>query len=357
MNSALPFYYLNIQFRKSPLEILLFMYEPRYRAKGTPEYAHRQRPFPGRVLAVSICLLVMGIVLMQGIATPEPTQKPTEANSLLFPSALTRQKPQQPIKVTPPPVAKDSAASESLSPLRTNGNRIHVLVTGEPEAGEVLTFFLHPYEKEYDYHLYFGDGDKLMALSRNRHRYERPGNYQLEVVVLSQQDTLSHQKFTLYIRPSIAVHGQTEIGGQFPSHTGGMPMPRQGEEDGEEVKIIDHGTWQNESEAPDYDRPIMFAEEMPSFPGGTSALQSFLNRTVSYPEEARASAIEGKVVVQFVVHRDGSISDIKFIRELGYGCEDAVLHALARMPHWIPGRHQGQSVAVHYVLPVNFELR
>lgn len=245
--------------------------------------------------------------------------------------------------------AASDVASESVP-------RVHLLVTGEPEAGQVLTFFLHPYERRYHYHLYFGDGTKQMALARNRHLYQSPGDYRLRVVVMNGPDTLANQSFSLHIRPAVAVTAPRPVEQERPTPAGIMPR----EDDTEptkEVRIFDHGAWREE-EAMDESgvQPLMVAEEMPAFPGGMSALQRFLNRHVSYPDEARASLVEGKVVVQFVVGASGHLGDIQFIREIGYGLEEAVLHALALMPNWIPGRQDGEAVPVYYVLPVTFRL-
>jgi TonB family protein len=220
----------------------------------------------------------------------------------------------------------------------------------------VLTFFLHPYDQRFHYHLYFGDGTKQVALARNRHLYQDPGDYRLRVVVTDRGDTLITQLFSLHIRPSVAVMGQRPIITDRPASEG--IMPREGEAQPQEVRIFDHGEWQEAEVTPQPTKPqpMIVAEDMPSFPGGTSALQRFLNRNMSYPEAAQKHAIEGKVVVQFVVDANGMLSDFQFIQELGYGCEEAVLHTLALMPSWIPGRHEGQNVPVYYVLPVTFKL-
>ena len=94
----------------------------------------------------------------------------------------------------------------------------------------------------------------------------------------------------------------------------------------------------------------------PEFPGGIDSLYAFLCRNVSYPAEARDSNITGKVYVSFVVERDGVVSDVKVIKDIGGGCGDAVVEAVKNMPRWTPGREGGEAVRVQFKLPVNFSL-
>jgi len=240
---------------------------------------------------------------------------------------------------------------QAAEPERT---RVHVLVTGEPEVGKVLTFSLHPFNDDYIYFLDFGDGNKQLANAKNRHVYRKPGDFNLQITVLNRIDTVDYQSFNLYIRPSVVASAPRPSGG-FGSRPP-VVMPREDEQgDESQVMIIDHGIWEEEP-AENTGEPLMFAEVMPSFPGGEEALQRFLNRELDYPDEARDNQIEGKVVVQFVVEPDGRLSQMKIIQELGFGCEEAVMHTLARMPRWNPGQTGGQVLPVWYVLPITFKL-
>jgi len=72
---------------------------------------------------------------------------------------------------------------------------------------------------------------------------------------------------------------------------------------------------------------------------------------------AREAGVKGKVYVQFVVEKDGSITDIKIIRGIGSGCDAEAKRAVKRMPKWQPGEQRGKPVRVRFVLPVNFSLR
>ncbi len=95
---------------------------------------------------------------------------------------------------------------------------------------------------------------------------------------------------------------------------------------------------------------------MPEFPGGMQALMSYLKNSVRYPEEAKAAGIEGRVTVQFVVNKDGSISNIHMLRGVEPSLDAEALRVIASMPTWTPGRQHGETVAVRYTVPVNFRI-
>ena len=96
---------------------------------------------------------------------------------------------------------------------------------------------------------------------------------------------------------------------------------------------------------------------MPQFPGGEAKMFVYLARYIKYPQAAKEAKISGKVYVQFVVEKNGSISEAKVIRGLGSGCDQEALRVVRRMPIWVPGEQRGKKVRVKYVLPINFVLR
>jgi protein TonB len=98
-------------------------------------------------------------------------------------------------------------------------------------------------------------------------------------------------------------------------------------------------------------------EIMPTYPGGEAKLFEHLGKNVRYPQMARESGVKGKVYIQFVVEKDGFLSDFKIIRGIGAGCDKEALKALKKMPKWNPGYQDGNLVRVRYILPVNFSLR
>jgi len=99
-----------------------------------------------------------------------------------------------------------------------------------------------------------------------------------------------------------------------------------------------------------------FVEEYPEFPGGDKALMEYVVNTIKYPEVARTSGITGTVYVQFVVEKDGSISDAKVVRGIGGGCDEEAVRVVKSMPKWKPGKQRGQPVRVYFTLPIEFKL-
>ncbi len=97
-------------------------------------------------------------------------------------------------------------------------------------------------------------------------------------------------------------------------------------------------------------------ENMPYFPGGKVALAQYLQSKLVYPSEARASQVEGNVQVRFVILPDGTIDDVKIIDGIGYGCDEEALRLVSEMPKWVPGTHQGETVAVFKALAIKFQL-
>ena len=98
-------------------------------------------------------------------------------------------------------------------------------------------------------------------------------------------------------------------------------------------------------------------EEMPEFPGGMAECLKFLARNIKYPVAAQEAKIEGRVVVQFVVGKDGSISDIKVARGVNPDLDAEAIRVIAKMPNWTPGKQRGKAVAVKYSLPIIFRLQ
>lgn len=102
--------------------------------------------------------------------------------------------------------------------------------------------------------------------------------------------------------------------------------------------------------------PIDFVEEMPSFPGGMSAFYKYISENLKYPSSARRMDVTGKVFVQFVIDKDGSIIDVKAVKGIGSGCDEAAEMVIAGAPRWNPGKQRGREVKVRMVLPIVFKL-
>lgn len=95
-------------------------------------------------------------------------------------------------------------------------------------------------------------------------------------------------------------------------------------------------------------------ESEPMFPGGMDALYGFLARTIKYPEAMRKNNIQGKVLLSFIVEKDGSLSGIKSVRDIGYGSAEEAIRVLKLSPKWKPGYQNGYAVRVQYTMPLSF---
>jgi len=98
------------------------------------------------------------------------------------------------------------------------------------------------------------------------------------------------------------------------------------------------------------------AEEPAQYPGGNEALLKFIHENIKYPREAIKNKISGTVYVQFVVEKDGSISDIKVVRWIGGICDEEAVRVITKMPNWIPAKQKGIPVRSFYVIPIAFVL-
>ena len=98
-------------------------------------------------------------------------------------------------------------------------------------------------------------------------------------------------------------------------------------------------------------------EQMPLFPGGTNALQAYLEENVKYPNDCKEVCVQGRVVISFFVEKDGSISDAKVVKSVYPSLDEEALRVVSGMPKWCPGKLNGQSVRIKYTIPVNFRLK
>jgi len=98
-------------------------------------------------------------------------------------------------------------------------------------------------------------------------------------------------------------------------------------------------------------------DQMPEFPGGQSELINFMVKSISYPAEAKKKGTQGKVLVNFVVGKDGAISSAEILRTVDPLLDAEALRVVNSRPKWIPGKEKGKDVAVQYVLPINFALK
>lgn len=113
-----------------------------------------------------------------------------------------------------------------------------------------------------------------------------------------------------------------------------------------------------EEEEDDSERVIFTVVEQSSeFPGGVSKLNEFLASNIKYPAQARETGTQGIVYVTFVVEKDGSITDIKVLRDIGSGCGEEAIRVVKMMPKWKPAKQRGKAVRQQFNLPVRFVLQ
>ena len=105
------------------------------------------------------------------------------------------------------------------------------------------------------------------------------------------------------------------------------------------------------------DQEFIVVEEMPEFPGGMSAAMDYLSKNVKYPKEAYDKGIQGRVIVQYVVEKDGDISNVKVVRSIDPLLDAEAVRVIKSMPKWKPGTQKGQNVRVRYTMPVTFSLQ
>jgi len=97
-------------------------------------------------------------------------------------------------------------------------------------------------------------------------------------------------------------------------------------------------------------------EDPPKFIGGKEVLFHFIKQHLKYPEEARKAQVSGKVELQFIIEKDGTVSNAEVIWALGRGCDEEALRVMKLMPKWKPGRQSGRAVRVKFTMPIMFAL-
>jgi len=98
-------------------------------------------------------------------------------------------------------------------------------------------------------------------------------------------------------------------------------------------------------------------EQMPTFPGGDAALMKYLRDNIHYPTVAAENGVQGRVVVGFIVEKDGSVTDVNILKSVDPSLDKEAMRVVKSMPRWIPGKQNGSSVRVKYQVPVTFRLQ
>ena len=123
-----------------------------------------------------------------------------------------------------------------------------------------------------------------------------------------------------------------------------------------EETVIEEVVFEEPVEEEETDEIFTIVEQQPAFKGGVAAFYAYVGKKMKYPSQARRMGIEGKVFVQFVVGKDGSISEVKIMRGIGAGCDQEAIRVIKTSPAWSPGKQRGKPVKVRMVLPITFKL-
>ena len=105
------------------------------------------------------------------------------------------------------------------------------------------------------------------------------------------------------------------------------------------------------------DKVYEVCEQMPTYEGGDAALLKYITDSVKYPELAKKHGVQGRVVIGFIVEKDGSLTNVKVLRAVDRALDAEALRVVKGMPKWIPSRHNGQRVRVRYLLPIHICLQ
>lgn len=110
-------------------------------------------------------------------------------------------------------------------------------------------------------------------------------------------------------------------------------------------------------EKEDVDQIFSIVEEQATYKGGLASFYEFVGKKIKYPAQAKRMNIEGKVFVEFVIERDGRLTDVKAIKGIGGGCDEEAVRVVSSSPGWNPGKQRGKPVRTRFVIPINFRLQ
>src|SRR6187551_349538 len=128
-------------------------------------------------------------------------------------------------------------------------------------------------------------------------------------------------------------------------------------EDSEEKKVEEIKIVEQEVEKEDVDQIFSIVEEQATYKGGLASFYEFVGKKIKYPAQAKRMNIEGKVFVEFVIERDGRLTDVKAIKGIGGGCDEEAVRVVMSSPGWNPGKQRGKPVRTRFVIPINFRLQ
>lgn len=199
--------------------------------------------------------------------------------------------------------------------------------------------------KSYQYH--------LLGLAYN-HKYGLSNNFNFShlkqrIIMMNKKKSngAGHIKYALFVLPAFALL----VAGNISCSQGASEK----QDAKEETVAPDSVAAPTDSVAKD--EVFMVAEQMPEFPGGMKEMLKFLQENVKYPENAMKNNVQGRVIVQFVVEKDGTPTEFKVLRSVDPDLDAEALRVMKAMPKWKPGMQKGQVVRVKFTVPVSFKLQ
>lgn len=202
--------------------------------------------------------------------------------------------------------------------------------------------------KSYQYH--------LLGLAYN-HKYGLSNNFNFShlkqrIIMMNKKksNAAGHIKYALFVLPAFALLVAGNIScSQDASQT----------EDAKEEVVAPVSPEAKEAPADSTakEEVFMVAEQMPEFPGGMKELLKFLQDNLKYPENAMKNNVQGRVIVQFVIEKDGTPTEFKVLRSVDPDLDAEALRVMKAMPKWKPGMQKGQVVRVKFTVPVSFKLQ
>lgn len=199
--------------------------------------------------------------------------------------------------------------------------------------------------KSYQYH--------LLGLAYN-HKYGLSNNFNFShlkqrIIMMNKKksNAAGHIKYALFVLPAFALL----VAGNISCSQGASEK----QDAKEETVAPDSVAAPTDGVAKD--EVFMVAEQMPEFPGGMKELLKFLQNNLKYPENAMKNNVQGRVIVQFVVEKDGALTEFKVARSVDPDLDAEALRVLQIMPKWKPGMQRGKIVRVKFTVPVSFKLQ
>lgn len=123
-----------------------------------------------------------------------------------------------------------------------------------------------------------------------------------------------------------------------------------------EETVVEDIVFEEAPEEEEVDEIFDIVEDQPEYPGGIAAFYKYVGKNMKYPKQARRMGIEGKVYVQFVVDKDGSVTDVRAVKGIGAGCDEEAERVLRQAQKFKPGRQRGRPVKVRMMMPIIFKL-